>query len=169
MTGAKPLKLAKIRENKIGSLARGLDVLSQIDAVDLAPDLRRDLHGFLDGESGVVVKIRRRVSERRLPKRQEALDVPALDVCFVRIHVNGEIKEVGDEHPRRLPCMAVPGLQDAHLSPPVLLFTLSVCLLTSLLFGFAPMWQASRTDLNLTLKEGGSGFAARSGKWRRRP
>jgi hypothetical protein len=101
-------------QDEMSALTRGLDVLSQIDAVDLAPDLRRDLYGFLDGESGVVVKIRRRVSERRLPKCQEALDVPALDVCLVRIHVNGEIEKVGDELPRRLPCMAVPGLQDVQ-------------------------------------------------------
>jgi putative ABC transport system permease protein len=44
----------------------------------------------------------------------------------------------------------------------VLLFTILLTLLTSLLFGLLPAWQAARTDLNATIREGtnrsGSGF-----------
>jgi putative ABC transport system permease protein len=60
---------------------------------------------------------------------------------------------------------AVPGLREAALDSSVLLFTLGISLVTALLFGLAPMWQALRTDLNLTLKEAGAGLASRSGKW----
>jgi hypothetical protein len=37
----------------------------------------------------------------------------------------------------------------------VLLFTLGVTIASGLLFGMAPYWQVSRTDLNSILKEGG--------------
>jgi len=59
----------------------------------------------------------------------------------------------------------VPGLKDAQLDPAVLLFTLGVCLLTSLLFGLAPHVAAAKADVNLALKESGAGIAARQGKW----
>ncbi len=39
----------------------------------------------------------------------------------------------------------------------VLLFTLSTSILTGLIFGLAPGWQAARTDVNESLKEGGRG------------
>jgi putative ABC transport system permease protein len=48
-----------------------------------------------------------------------------------------------------------PGWDRVGINLPVLGFTLTVSLLSGLLFGLAPAWQASRTDLNNSLKEGG--------------
>jgi putative ABC transport system permease protein len=50
------------------------------------------------------------------------------------------------------------------LDPAVLLFTLGIAVVTGLLFGLAPALQASKTDLNETLKDGarGAGGGARN-------
>src|SRR5262249_33832734 len=57
----------------------------------------------------------------------------------------------------------IPRLDETRLDLRVLGFTLIVALLTGLIFGLAPAWQASKLDLNETLKEGGrsSGSARR--------
>src|SRR5262247_2081352 len=51
----------------------------------------------------------------------------------------------------------MPRLDETRLDLRALGFTLIVSLLTGLIFGLAPAWQASRLDLNETLKEGGRG------------
>jgi putative ABC transport system permease protein len=49
----------------------------------------------------------------------------------------------------------IPRLEEIRLDLRVLGFTLIVALLTGLIFGLAPAWQASKLNLNETLKEGG--------------
>ncbi|OLE54883.1 MAG: hypothetical protein AUG51_05970 [Acidobacteria bacterium 13_1_20CM_3_53_8] len=51
----------------------------------------------------------------------------------------------------------IPRLLDAGIDLPVLAFTFTVSVLTGLFFGLVPALQASRTDLNETLKEGERG------------
>jgi putative ABC transport system permease protein len=51
----------------------------------------------------------------------------------------------------------IPRLDEARLDARVLGFTLGISLLTGLLFGLAPAWQASKIDVNETLKEGAKG------------
>src|SRR5262249_3793432 len=50
----------------------------------------------------------------------------------------------------------LPRIADAGANVWVVLFALALTLATALLFGVAPALQASRADLNLGLKEGGS-------------
>jgi putative ABC transport system permease protein len=58
----------------------------------------------------------------------------------------------------------VPGLAKATIDGRVLGFTLALSLLTTLLFGLAPAWQASRPDLNEALKEGGATTTGGAGR-----
>jgi putative ABC transport system permease protein len=49
----------------------------------------------------------------------------------------------------------------------VLLFAFGVSMLTAVLFGLAPAWQASRARVGVVLKEGGRSSAASGGRWMR--
>jgi putative ABC transport system permease protein len=55
-----------------------------------------------------------------------------------------------------------PRIQEVGLEAPVLLFALGITLITGLLFGLAPVVQASRPDLTGTLKEGARGSRGRA-------
>ncbi len=57
----------------------------------------------------------------------------------------------------------LPRAHEAGIDGHVLAFTLGVSLLSGLLFGLAPAWQASRTDLNQGLKEGSKGTTGGAG------
>jgi putative ABC transport system permease protein len=55
-----------------------------------------------------------------------------------------------------IPANTLPSEADISISVPVLLFTLAATTLAAVLFGCAPAWQASGTDPNSALKEGGA-------------
>jgi ABC-type antimicrobial peptide transport system permease subunit len=55
----------------------------------------------------------------------------------------------------KLSPIEIPRLNHLSVNAPILAFTLGVSLLTGLIFGVFPALQASKPDLNLTLKEGG--------------
>jgi putative ABC transport system permease protein len=54
-----------------------------------------------------------------------------------------------------MPPYTLPSEADVRLNVPVLLFTLGISMVCGVLFGCAPAWQATRTNVSETLKEGG--------------
>ena len=54
-----------------------------------------------------------------------------------------------------MPEYLLPSEVDIRLSVPVLVFTVVAAMVSGVLFGCVPAWQATRLDLNETLKEGG--------------
>ena len=74
----------------------------------------------------------------------------------------------GTEALARLSPPELADLQGAQISAPVLLFTFGVAMLTGVVFGLVPAFEAARVDLNETLKEGGKhpGGASRSRRLR---
>ena len=62
-----------------------------------------------------------------------------------------------------MPPFPLPSEADVRLNIPVLLFTLGAVMLSGVLFGCAPAWQAARLNLNDVLKEGGR-FALSAGR-----
>jgi putative ABC transport system permease protein len=56
----------------------------------------------------------------------------------------------------------VPQVNPVHVNLSVLLFTLSISIFAGLIFGLAPAWELSRSDLNIQLKAGGRHTAQRS-------
>ena len=59
---------------------------------------------------------------------------------------------------------SVPNASLINLDWRVLLFSLGLTLLVGIVFGLAPAWVASRTDLNESLRESGANSAAESGR-----
>ena len=53
----------------------------------------------------------------------------------------------------------IPRLTGVRVNAQALLFTLSASVATALIFGLVPAWQATRGDLNQTLRDGGRGAA----------
>ena len=66
-----------------------------------------------------------------------------------------------------VPPNTLPSEADVRMSMPVLLFTLSVSLLSGVLFGCAPAWQVTRPNLSELLKQAGRSMIA-GRQWMRR-
>jgi len=60
----------------------------------------------------------------------------------------------------------IPRISNIQLDAPVLVFTLLVSLITGVVFGLVPAWQASHVDLNSSLKSGSRTGSAGEGKGR---
>jgi predicted permease len=67
-----------------------------------------------------------------------------------------------------MPPYTLPGEAEVGLNLSVLFFTLGAAVLAGVLFGCAPAFQATRVDLNETLKEGGRTDSASGRSWLRR-
>jgi putative ABC transport system permease protein len=63
-----------------------------------------------------------------------------------------------------MPRRTIPTEVEVTIDWRVLLFTVGASLLTGIIFGLAPAWQASRTDLTRSLQEHDSGASARLGR-----
>jgi putative ABC transport system permease protein len=63
-----------------------------------------------------------------------------------------------------MPPSMIPAEIEATIDWRVLLFTLGTSLLTAIIFGLAPAWRASRTDLTRSLQERGDGASAHLGR-----
>jgi putative ABC transport system permease protein len=62
----------------------------------------------------------------------------------------------------------IPGFEHFAINRATLLFTLAVSMLSSLIFGLLPAWQATRPNLSRTLRQdGGGGRSSISGYWLR--
>jgi FtsX-like permease family len=56
----------------------------------------------------------------------------------------------------------VPHVNPVHVNLPVLVFTFSISILAGLIFGLAPAWELSHSDVNIQLKGGGRHTPQRS-------
>ncbi len=59
-----------------------------------------------------------------------------------------------------MPPFMLPTEANIRLNVPVLLVNLAVCVLSGIVFGAAPAWQAARVDVNSTLKDGSRAVSA---------
>ena len=66
-------------------------------AVDLPPDAARGVDRLVVGQFGVEPEEAVGIAEHRLPQREEAVDVPLLDVVLVGVEVDREVEVVADE------------------------------------------------------------------------
>src|SRR3954453_13966363 len=88
--------VAALFEDRVGARARGLDVLEQVRPVRPLPDPARDLDRLEVGEHGIAVEVGLGLLEGAVAQREEALEIPALDVVLLRVEVEGEVDEVAD-------------------------------------------------------------------------
>src|SRR6476660_6368225 len=102
----------RLLNDQVGAFARGQNVFAEVDGINGFPNLNCGGDGFIDGESGVAVKVRGWILEYCVSQCQEAIDVPLTDVIFLRIDVNGKIEEIRDECARWAAVSTITGLQD---------------------------------------------------------
>ena len=68
---------------------------------------------------------------------------------------------------RTLSAGSIPRVMDVAIDRTVLLFALAVSMITGVLFGLAPAWQAARGGVGAVLKEGGRSSVGSGGRWLR--
>jgi len=68
---------------------------------------------------------------------------------------------------RTLSAGSIPRVDDITIDAPVLAFVAGVSVLTGIIFGLAPAWQASRATIGSVLKEGGRSSSSSGGRWLR--
>ena len=68
---------------------------------------------------------------------------------------------------RTLSAGSIPRVMDVTIDQTVLLFALAVSMITGVLFGLAPAWQAARGGVGAVLKEGGRSSVGSGGRWLR--
>jgi putative ABC transport system permease protein len=66
---------------------------------------------------------------------------------------------------RALNAGSIPRIDGVAIDANVLLFTFLLCVLTGIVFGLVPAWQASRANVSEVMKEGGRSTAGSGGRW----
>src|SRR5690606_32337254 len=89
-----------LAQDDVGAFARRQDVLEQVAQVDAGPDVVGHFARLRVAQVPVMVEVGGGILEDARLQRQEAVDVPGLDVLDGRIDVDGEVEEVRDDHRR---------------------------------------------------------------------